>query len=90
MTFEHLSKAAVAVTVAGLIALGGMFISSPRVHADDDQDLVAIGFNIAPVPLNLSGKDPKLVGLGSFIVNAQADCNGCHGSPTGKLLKRVT
>jgi hypothetical protein len=84
MTVEHLSKAAVAVAVAGTIALSGMFISSPRVHADDDQDLVAIGFRIAPVQLNLAGKDPNLVGLGSFIVNAQADCNGCHtASPTG-------
>ena len=73
------------MAVAGSIALCGMFISSPRVHADDDQrDLVAIGFNIAPVRLNLNGKDPRLVGLGSFIVNAQADCNGCHtASPTG-------
>jgi hypothetical protein len=84
MTFEHLSKAAVAVMVAGLVGLYGMFISSPRVHADDDRDLVSIGFAIAPVKLNLNGKDPYLVGLGSFIVNAQADCNGCHtASPTG-------
>lgn len=36
------------------------------------------GFAIAPVPLNLVGKNPALVGLGSYIVNAQADCNGCH------------
>jgi hypothetical protein len=37
------------------------------------------GFEIAPVgPLNLKGKDRDLVGLGSYIVNAQADCNGCH------------
>jgi hypothetical protein len=84
MTFAHLSKASVAVAVAGLIALCGMFITSPRVHADNDQDLVAIGFNIAPVKLNLTGKDPNLVGLGSFIVNALSDCNGCHtASPTG-------
>ena len=30
------------------------------------------------MPLNLVGKNPALVGLGSYIVNAQADCNGCH------------
>jgi hypothetical protein len=84
MTFEHLLKAAVAVTVAGLIALCGMFTSSPRVHADDDRDLVSIGLAIAPVKLNLNGKDRYLVGLGSFIVNAQADCNGCHtAEPNG-------
>jgi hypothetical protein len=83
MTLEHLSKAAVVVAVAGVIALCGMFMSSPRVHADDDQDMVSIGFNIAPVKLNLTGKDRNLVGLGSFIVNAQGDCNICHtASPT--------
>ena len=34
------------------------------------------------MPLNLQGKDPALVGLGSYIVNGQADCSGCHTSPT--------
>jgi hypothetical protein len=38
------------------------------------------GFAIAPVPLNLHDKDHELVGLGSYIVNAQADCNGCHSA----------
>ena len=40
------------------------------------------GFNIAPVPLDLQGKDVALVGLGSYIVNAQSDCIGCHSNPT--------
>jgi hypothetical protein len=42
---------------------------------------IQIGFRIAPVPLNLEGKNPALVGLGSYIVNAQADCAGCHSNP---------
>jgi hypothetical protein len=29
----------------------------------------------------LNGKDPALVGKGSYIVNAKGDCNGCHNSP---------
>jgi hypothetical protein len=53
-----------------------------RVRADDDRDSeqskIRIGFEIAPVHLNLAGKNPALVGLGSYIVNAQGDCNGCH------------
>jgi mono/diheme cytochrome c family protein len=40
------------------------------------------GFTVAPVRLNLKGKDRDLVGLGSYIVNAQGDCSGCHTSPT--------
>ncbi len=42
---------------------------------------IQIGFRIAPVSLNLEGKNPALVGLGSYIVNAQADCAGCHSNP---------
>lgn len=39
------------------------------------------GFNIAPVPLDLQGKDVALVGLGSYIVNAQGGCIDCHSKP---------
>jgi hypothetical protein len=42
---------------------------------------IQIGYTIAPVPLNLKGKNPALVGLGSYIVNAQGDCAGCHSNP---------
>ena len=64
-------------------ALAVMFARSPAVHAqgdwnDNEGSLIKIGFQIAPVPLNLEGKNRDLVGLGSFIVNAQGDCNGCH------------
>ena len=36
---------------------------------------------IAPVPLNLRGKNPALVGLGSYLVNAVGGCNDCHTNP---------
>lgn len=39
------------------------------------------GFRIAPVPLDLRDKDLALVGLGSYIVNAQGACNDCHTNP---------
>jgi hypothetical protein len=42
---------------------------------------IQIGYAIAPVPLDLQGKNPALVGLGSYIVNAQGDCAGCHSNP---------
>ena len=48
-----------------------------------------IGLRIAPDFIDMRGKDPNLVGLGSFIVNGQADCNGCHGSdPANEFLPR--
>ena len=70
--------------LAGLV-LGVMLIGTPRGRAgdkdkdDNDESRIKRGFEIAPVhPLNLRGKNRELVGLGSYIVNAVADCNGCH------------
>jgi hypothetical protein len=70
------------VTLAG-VALAMTLIPSTDVQAqnggdNDEGSLIRKGFEIAPVPLNLAGRNPALVGLGSFIVNAQSDCNGCH------------
>jgi hypothetical protein len=39
------------------------------------------GYQIAPVTLDLPGKNLALVGLGSYIVNAVGGCNDCHTSP---------
>ena len=47
-----------------------------------DQSRVRIGLETAPVPLNIRGKDRDLVGLGSYLVNVVADCNGCHSVPS--------
>jgi hypothetical protein len=47
---------------------------------DDDESKIKQGFDIAPVPLNLAGKNRALVGLGSYIVNAVGDCDGCHSA----------
>jgi len=50
-----------------------------------DQDLqqqVKTGYKINPVPLDTAGKNVILLGLGSYIVNAQSGCNDCHTSPS--------
>ncbi len=70
-----------AITATVVLAMAR---KTPRIHAGEDNDhdrdkaKIAIGFSIAPVPLNLKGKDESLVGLGSYIVNASGDFNGCH------------
>ena len=103
-TRSFVQAVAVVSTVLGIAAMG-VVLGGRRVKADDDNNdqgtndqKVQIGFQIAPVKLNLRGKDRDLVGYGSYIVNAQADCNGCHTSdptmeftPTGNpyLLKPV-
>jgi hypothetical protein len=58
-------------------------LSPALAHADDvsaDEAVVRRGFEIAPVPLNLRGKDRDLVGLGSYLVNGVASCNDCHSA----------
>ena len=86
MTWSPFLKAAGTIVAFAVLLLGGMS-SSHRVQANDEDDdndrnesKVRKGFQIAPVHLNLAGKDHELVGLGSYIVNGQADCNGCHSA----------
>jgi hypothetical protein len=38
------------------------------------------GYDLAPVPLDLTGKNPALVGLGSYLAHIHA-CSGCHTEP---------
>jgi len=79
-------KSAGVITAFVAIVVAGMVNSSRHVRAHDDDDderdeaRIHRGFDIAPVPLDLVGKNRSLVGLGSYIVNAQADCDGCHSA----------
>ena len=83
MTPMRFFKFGGAVAAIALFSLAGMVFTSSRVHADspNTDSRIQIGFNIAPVKLNMKGLNPSLVGIGSYIVNGQADCNGCHNSP---------
>jgi hypothetical protein len=47
---------------------------------DGSEARVRRGFELAPVPLDLSGKNPALVGLGSYLTHIHA-CAGCHTHP---------
>ena len=66
-------------TVAAFMLLTAVGLGS-SVLADDGASAggIAYGLSLAPVPLNLKGLDRALVARGSYIVNAQGDCNGCH------------
>jgi hypothetical protein len=72
----------VAITVLLLSFKTPRVSAGPESDRDQDEREVRIGFEIAPVPLHMEGRhrhlDRRLVGLGSYIVNAQSDCNGCH------------
>src|SRR5438046_8326033 len=75
-TFGKFAAGAMACT-----AIAGMLLNLPRVNAQDTEAAKAlIGTQIAPVTLDLKGKDANLVGYGSYLVNATAGCNGCHSA----------
>jgi len=72
------------------IAVAGLVFSLVMAGSTRAQDVTANdsslpekvwkrGLAIAPVALNLTGKDKKTVGEGSYIVNT--NCVGCHTNP---------
>ncbi|QDH69233.1 hypothetical protein [Marilutibacter alkalisoli] len=69
------------VLVALLTALGTVATASAQQPGAGEAAKVRKGYAINPVPLNMVGKNPQLVGLGSYIVNGQGACTDCHTSP---------
>ena len=75
--------ASVAAGAAAFLAVTALMAPYAAQAGDEErreQARVRTGLQIAPVPLNLAGKDVNLVGLGSYIVNAQSSCNDCHSA----------
>jgi hypothetical protein len=68
------------VAMAGIVALGAAALAGPA-GADDDSARIRQGYKIAPVKLNFGNRNRALIGLGSYIVNAQGGCNDCHTNP---------
>jgi len=70
--------------------LAAAVLIGPRIQAandDGDESKIRQGFEVAPVPLNLANKNRALVGLGSYIVNTQGECDGCHSAgPVSQFL----
>src|ERR1700682_6242286 len=89
MTLKQSAKALGTVAAFAGFVLAGTLISSPHLRANDDdrdrdrnseESKIQRGFEIAPVTLKFHRKNRKLVGLGSYIVNAVGECNGCHSA----------
>jgi len=67
-----------ALVLVGAVARG----SEDKDERKSDDSRIQRGFAISPVALTFQKKDRDLVGLGSYIVNAQAVCNDCHTCPS--------
>ncbi|MBP7147461.1 MAG: cytochrome C [Acidobacteria bacterium] len=77
----------VAVVALAALAIGWGFAGDrnnrrPATTKFVQDSVVKRGFDIAPVPLNMEARNPELVALGSYIVNAQSGCADCHSCPT--------
>jgi hypothetical protein len=77
------------VALAGAGVVAGLWMPARTLDAvaqDEEADVLTVrfrqGLEIAPVPLDLEGRNRVLVGLGSYIVNAQGGCNDCHTFPS--------
>ncbi len=76
------------VMVAGL-ALASGWSGTARTNGEDENDdggrggsRIQRGLAISPVKLDIRKGRRAFVGLGSYIVNAQAVCADCHSCPT--------
>jgi hypothetical protein len=71
--------------VAASVGVAADFVGADghdRGPESSDERKVRIGYGIAPVALDTRGKNRALVGLGSYLVNAQSGCNDCHTHPS--------
>lgn len=86
MRYSWKLAASVLAVAFAVFSLGTLAVSAGSDHDDHDHSLdqsrVQQGFNIAPVPLDLRGKNRELVGYGSYLVNAIGGCNDCHTNPS--------
>src|SRR5215475_14879760 len=74
---KHLVVPARVWLLAVSVILATLLTSAARAN---EIEQILRGFEIAPVKLNLKGKDWALVGLGSYLVNTTG-CNDCHTHP---------
>jgi hypothetical protein len=75
---------------AAVLTVGMSLLPSPgRADNDnngsqDEKQMIQTGLSVAGsigIQLKTAGKDPDMVGLGSYLVNVTSDCNGCHSVP---------
>lgn len=72
----------VGIVTVGVAAFMIAVFGATSSQAQNGNSDIQRGYALAPVPLNRAGLNPALVGLGSYIVNAQGGCNDCHTNPS--------
>jgi len=90
MLMRPFIKALTAGGVFAALIVAGVLFSSRSGQASNDNNgsqdekrMIEIGLAVAAstgIQLNMTGKDPDMVGLGSYLANVSGDCNGCHSA----------
>jgi hypothetical protein len=80
-------KLTISTTLVGLVLVVASIGTARQnqMEPQDTSDLPSViwkrGLAISPVPINMAGRSKKLVGTGSYIVNAISSCADCHTNP---------
>lgn len=85
MSSKYRHSLVVVGLVAASVGVAADFVGGDghdRGPESSDARKVQIGYAISPVALDTRGKNRALVGLGSYLVNAQSGCNDCHTHPS--------
>lgn len=90
MLMRPFYKALTAGAVFAALIVAGVLFSSRSGQAandnngsQDEKRMIEIGLAVAAstgIQLTMTGKDPDMVGLGSYLANVSGDCNGCHSA----------
>ena len=84
-TIDVVKLAAMPLGAAAVLGAGVLFLApavSGQAIPTYDAEAVQKGLQIAPVPLDFTGRDRNQVGYGSYLVNAAGGCNDCHTNPS--------
>ncbi|MGI8770275.1 MAG: hypothetical protein ACR2JE_02450 [Acidobacteriaceae bacterium] len=73
---------AIATAMGAFSLIAAAQTSTSNFYERTEVARVDTGLRIAPVPLTYTKADKYMVGLGSYLVNAIGDCNGCHTNPS--------
>jgi hypothetical protein len=73
------------VVVFAAVIVVAALTAAPSLKADDehsanDRTRIEVGLQAAPVNLTYDKHNRDLVGLGSYLVNVNIGCNGCHSA----------
>src|SRR5690348_7216678 len=74
----------IAGALVGLVLIVALMVSTRgNAQSANSDSRIQVGFDNAPVTLDLKRKNRALVGLGSYLVNVAGDCNACHNAGPG-------